>query len=204
MMSIGAISDAGVAVSYYEKDDYYTSGGADPDAQGQWFGQGAERLGLAGAVDRDEFRSLLEGRMPDGQQLGTIREAGGPVEHRPGYDLTFSAPKSVTLIAEMGGDKAVIEAHQSAVRTALGWVEQNVAATRVKSAGEIHRETTGNLLIATFQHDTNRNHDPQLHTHSVVVNATQREDGKWRSLDGKSFFAANAEGAIFVDAADEP
>ena len=201
MMSIGAISDAGVAVSYYEKDDYYTSGGADPDAQGQWFGQGAERLGLAGAVDRDEFRSLLEGRMPDGQQLGTIREAGGPVEHRPGYDLTFSAPKSVTLIAEMGGDKAVIEAHQSAVRTALGWVEQNVAATRVKSAGEIHRETTGNLLIATFQHDTNRNHDPQLHTHSVVVNATQREDGKWRSLDGKSFFESqSASTAVYRSA----
>lgn len=201
MMSIGKITDAGVAVSYFEKDDYYSAGGADPDAQGEWYGQGAARLGLAGAVDRDAFKSLLEGHLPDGQQLGTVREAGGPVEHRPGYDLTFSAPKSVTLIAELGGDKAVIEAHQRAVRSALGWVESNVAATRVKSSGEIHRETTGNLVIATFQHDTNRNHDPQLHTHSVVINATQRDDGKWRSLDGKAFFESqSASTAVYRSA----
>ncbi|WP_439641642.1 MobF family relaxase [Nevskia sp.] len=201
MMSIGKITDAGVAVAYYEKDDYYSAGGADPDAQGEWYGEGAARLGLAGAVDRDAFKSLLEGHLPDGQQLGTVREAGGPVEHRPGYDLTFSAPKSVTLIAELGGDKAVIEAHQRAVRSALGWVESNVAATRVKSSGEIHRENTGNLVIATFQHDTNRNHDPQLHTHSVVINATQRDDGKWRSLDGKAFFESqSASTAVYRSA----
>ncbi|MCX7070047.1 MAG: conjugative relaxase [Gammaproteobacteria bacterium] len=201
MITIGPISDAGVAVSYYEKDDYYSAGGADPDAQGEWFGEGAARLGLSGAVDRDDFKSLLEGQLPDGQQLGTIREAGGPVEHRLGYDLTFSAPKSVTLVAELGGDKAVIEAHQSAVRTALGWIESNIAATRVKSSGEIHREATGNLVIATFQHDTNRNHDPQLHTHSVVINATERDDGKWRSLDGKAFFESqNASTAVYRSA----
>lgn len=201
MMSIGALSNAGVAVGYYEKDDYYSAKGGDPDAQGQWFGEGATRLGLSGAVDRDDFKALLEGHLPDGQQLGTIREAGGPVEHRPGYDLTFSAPKSVTLIAELGDDKAVFEAHKNAVRTALGWVESNLAATRVKSAGEIHRETTGNLVIATFQHDTNRNHDPQLHTHSVVINATQRDDGKWRSLDGKAFFESQlASTAVYRSA----
>lgn len=201
MMSIGKITDAGVAVSYFEKDDYYSAGGADPDAQGEWYGQGAARLGLAGAVDRDEFKALLEGTLPDGQQLGTVREAGGPVEHRPGYDLTFSAPKSVTLIAELGGDKAVIEAHQRAVRSALTWVESDVAATRVKSSGEIRRENTGNLVIATFQHDTNRNHDPQLHTHSVVINATQRDDGKWRSLDGKAFFESqSASTAVYRSA----
>ncbi len=201
MMSIGALSNAGVAVGYYEKDDYYTAKGSDPDAQGQWFGEGAARLGLAGAVYRDDFKSLLEGTLPDGQRLGTVREAGGEVEHRPGYDLTFSAPKSVTLIAEIGGDKSVIEAHQRAVRTALSWVEQNVAATRMKSSGEIHRESTGNLVIATFQHDTNRNHDPQLHTHSVVINATERGDGKWRSLDGKAFFESqSASTAVYRSA----
>lgn len=194
MLSIGALSSSGAAVSYYEKDDYYETKGENPDAQGQWFGQGAERLGLEGAVGREDFKALLEGTLPDGTQLGTIREEGGEKEHRPGYDLTFSAPKSVTLIAELGGDKAVIEAHQKAVRQALGWIEGNVAATRVKVAGEVHREETGNLVIATFQHDTNRNHDPQLHTHAVVINATEREDGKWRSLDGKAFFESQAAG----------
>jgi len=194
VLSIGALSSSGAAVSYYEKDDYYETKGENPDAQGQWYGQGAERLGLEGAVGREDFKALLEGTLPDGTQLGTIREEGGEKEHRPGYDLTFSAPKSVTLVAELGGDKAVIEAHQRAVRAALGWIESNVASTRVKENGEVHREETGNLVIATFQHDTNRNHDPQLHTHAVIINATEREDGKWRSLDGKAFFESQAAG----------
>lgn len=188
MLSIAPISSSAVAVSYYEKDDYYAAGGEDPDAQGQWAGEGAERLGLSGNVDRDVFKDLLDGRMPDGTQLGVVREAGGEREHRPGYDLTFSAPKSVTLAALVGGDKRVIAAHQAATRSAIGWLEKNAAATRVKSGGEIVREDTGNLLVATFQHDTNRNHDPQLHTHAVVLNATRRSDGKWRSLESLHLF----------------
>ena len=83
MLSIAPISSSEVAVSYYEKDDYYASGGQDPDAQGQWAGDGAERLGLSGNVDRDVFKDLLDGQMPDGTQLGVVREAGGSREHRP-------------------------------------------------------------------------------------------------------------------------
>lgn len=188
MLSIAPISSSAVAVSYYEKDDYYAAGGEDPDAQGQWAGEGAERLGLGGNVDREVFRELLDGRMPDGTQLGVVREAGGVRDHRPGYDLTFSAPKSVTLVALVGGDKRVVEAHQLATRSAVAWLEKNAAATRVKVDGDIVREDTGNLLVATFQHDTNRNHDPQLHTHAVVLNATQRSDGKWRSLESLHLF----------------
>jgi len=198
MLSIAPISSSEVAVSYYEKDDYYASGGQDPDAQGQWAGDGAERLGLSGNVDRDVFKDLLDGQMPDGTQLGVVREAGGSREHRPGYDLTFSAPKSVTLAALVGGDKRVVEAHQAATRSAIGWLEKNAAATRVKVDDEIVREDTSNLVVATFQHDTNRNHDPQLHTHAVVLNATQRADGKWRSLESLHLFESKmGAGAVY-------
>lgn len=201
MLSVSPISSSAVAVSYYEKDDYYAAGGNDPDAQGQWLGEGAERLGLAGNVDRDVFKELLDGRMPDGTQLGVVREAGGEREHRPGYDLTFSAPKSVTLAALVGGDKRVVVAHQLATRSAVAWLEKNAAATRVKSGGEIVREDTGNLLVATFQHDTNRNHDPQLHTHAVVLNATQRADGKWRSIESLHLFESKmGAGAVYRSA----
>jgi conjugative relaxase-like TrwC/TraI family protein len=201
MLSMSPISSSEVAVSYYEKDDYYAAGGNDPDAQGQWLGEGAERLGLAGNVDRDVFKDLLDGRMPDGTQLGVVREAGGEREHRPGYDLTFSAPKSVTLAALVGGDKRVIEAHQRATQSAVGWLETTAAATRVKVDGEIVREDTGNLLVATFQHDTNRNHDPQLHTHAVVLNATQRADGKWRSIESLHLFESKmGAGAVYRSA----
>lgn len=201
MLSMSPISSSEVAVSYYEKDDYYAAGGNDPDAQGQWLGEGAERLGLAGNVDRDVFKDLLDGRMPDGTQLGVVREAGGEREHRPGYDLTFSAPKSVTLAALVGGDKRIIEAHQRATQSAVGWLEKTAAATRVKVDGEIVREDTGNLLVATFQHDTNRNHDPQLHTHAVVLNATQRADGKWRSIESLHLFESKmGAGAVYRSA----
>lgn len=188
MLSMAVIASSSVAVSYYEKDDYYAANGEDPDAQGQWFGDGAEKLGLDGAVDRDTFKDLLDGKLPDGTELGTVREKGGEKEHRPGWDLTFSAPKSVTLLAEIGADKRIIQAHQNAVKEALGWMQDRAAGTRIRSGGDVERVSTGNLIVATFQHDTNRNHDPQLHTHAVVLNATQSEDGRWRSLDDKRLF----------------
>lgn len=97
MLSMAAIKSPDVASAYFQRDDYYSSNGGDPDAQGQWIGEGAAKLGLLGAVDRDAFRQLLAGRLPDGTQLGTVREKGGVIEHRPGWDLTFSAPKSVSL-----------------------------------------------------------------------------------------------------------
>lgn len=188
MLSMAVIASSSVAVSYYEKDDYYAANGDDPDAQGQWFGDAADKLGLSGAVDRDTFKDLLDGKLPDGTELGTVREKGGEKEHRPGWDLTFSAPKSVTLLAEIGGDKRVIAAHQEAVKEALSWLEDTAAATRIRSGENVDRVMTGNLVAATFQHDTNRNHDPQLHTHAVVLNVTQSEDGKWRSIDPKPLF----------------
>jgi conjugative relaxase-like TrwC/TraI family protein len=190
--SVSALTSAGQAGSYYEADDYYAEGGFAPS---EWFGEAAASLGLSGDVDRVEFAELLEGRVA-GQQLGTTRD--GKVEHRPGWDITFSAPKSVSIMAEVAGDKRLIAAHAAAVKAALGHVEQHLAATRVREGGEVRREETGNLAIATFRHATSRAQDPQLHTHAVILNATQDKDGNWRSLEPRAFYQLQKEiGAIY-------
>lgn len=190
--SVSALTSAGQAASYYEADDYYTEGGFAPS---EWFGDAAAALGLSGEVDRVEFAELLEGRVA-GLQLGTTRD--GKIEHRPGWDITFSAPKSVSIVAEVAGDKRLIAAHAAAVKAALGHVEQHMAATRVREGGEVRREETGNLAIATFRHATSRAQDPQLHTHAVILNATQDKDGNWRSLEPRAVYQLQKEiGAIY-------
>lgn len=190
--SISALSSAGQAASYYEADDYYAEGGLAPS---EWFGEAAQALGLSGAVDREQFADLLEGKVA-GEQLGTTRD--GKIEHRPGWDITLSAPKSVSIMAEVAGDKRLTAAHGAAVKMALAHVERHMAATRIRDGGEVRRETTGNLAIATFRHATSRAQDPQLHTHAVVINATQDKAGNWRSLEPRAFYQLQKEiGAIY-------
>nr|AMK59427.1 TrwC protein [uncultured bacterium UPO61] len=190
--SVSALTSSAQASSYYEADDYYAEGGLSPS---EWQGAGAEELGLSGEVDRDSFRDLLDGRIGE-QQLGTIRD--GQLEHRPGWDVTLSAPKSVSVMAEVAGDRRLIAAHGEAVKTAMAHVEQHMAATRVRSGGAVTREATGNLVIASFQHGTSRAQDPQLHTHNVIMNATRGEDGTWRSLEPRAIYQLQKQiGAIY-------
>ncbi|MGF7636752.1 MobF family relaxase, partial [Klebsiella pneumoniae] len=117
----------------------------------------------------------------------------GENKHRPGYDLTFSAPKSVSMLAMLGGDKRLVDAHNQAVTEAVKQLE-TLTATRVMADGKSETVLTGNLIVAKFNHDTNRNQEPQLHTHAVVINATQNGD-KWQSLGtdtvGKTGFIEN-------------
>ncbi|WP_374551257.1 MobF family relaxase [Sphingobium yanoikuyae] len=190
--SVSALTSSAQASSYYEADDYYAQGGLSPSL---WQGQGAQALGLSGEVDRDQFRALLDGRIGD-QQLGTYR--GGALEHRPGWDVTLSAPKSVSIMAEVAGDRRLIEAHGQAVKTAMAHVERHMAATRVRDGGTVARAATDNLIIASFQHGTSRAQDPQLHTHNVIMNATQGEDGGWRSLEPRALYQLQKQiGAIY-------
>lgn len=190
--SVSAQTSSGQAASYYEADDYYAGDGLSPS---EWQGKGAEELGLSGDVDRDQFRDLLDGKVAD-QQLGTTRD--GKLEHRPGWDVTLSAPKSVSIMAEVAGDRRLIAAHGAAVKTALAHVEQHMAATRVRDGGAVNREATGNLVIASFQHGTSRAQDPQLHTHNVILNATKGEDGTWRSLEPRAIYQLQKQiGAIY-------
>ncbi|HFS7827579.1 TPA: MobF family relaxase, partial [Klebsiella pneumoniae] len=133
----------------------------------------------------------LKGKLPDGSDLTRMQD--GENKHRPGYDLTFSAPKSVSMLAMLGGDKRLVDAHNQAVTEAVKQLE-TLTATRVMADGKSETVLTGNLIVAKFNHDTNRNQEPQLHTHAVVINATQNGD-KWQSLGtdtvGKTGFIEN-------------
>ena len=190
--SVSALTNSAQASSYYEADDYYSEGGLSPS---EWQGAGAEALGLSGEVDRDQFRDVMDGRIAD-QQLGTFRD--GQLEHRPGWDVTLSAPKSVSIMAEVAGDRRLLTAHGEAVKTALAYVEKHMAATRIRDGGTVNREATGNLVMASFQHGTSRAQDPQLHTHNVIMNATRGEDGAWRSLEPRAIYQLQKQiGAIY-------
>ncbi len=157
----------------------------------RWAGRGAEQLGLQGSVDKDVFTRLLEGKLPDGADLSRMQD--GSNKHRPGYDLTFSAPKSVSVMAMLGGDKRLIDAHNQAVDFAVRQVEA-LASTRVMTDGQSETVLTGNLVMALFNHDTSRDQEPQLHTHAVVANVTQH-NGEWKTLSsdkvGKTGFIEN-------------
>ena len=184
MMSASAIKSAGAAGHYFEHDDYYVDG-LSPS---EWVGSGATALGLSGDVDRETFKSLLEGELPDGQRVGTVRD--GEWKHQPGTDVTFSAPKSVSVLAEVAGDQRLLNAHDKAVQAALRYIEQEYIVTRNRNRTEntVEYEKTGSMVAATFKHTTSRALDPQLHTHSVIMNLTQRADGQWRSTENKSLF----------------
>ena len=189
--SIGAIASAAQGASYYEKDGYYAKD--DPehrDASG-WFGKGAESLGLAGPVDTETFRAILEGKVPDGSgtELGKRGRDGG-ITHRPGRDLTLSAPKSVSIAALVGGDERIVGAHDRAVKATLAWVEKHAVQTRMQDpeTGRMVRAGDQKAVVATFRHDTSRNLDPQLHTHSVLANMVQGADGKWRTMANEALY----------------
>ena len=176
MLSIFNLKSAAQAASYYEKDNYYLVG----EGPSGWWGKTADSLGLQGRVEREEFEEILQGNLPDGTEF---REG-----HRPGTDLTFSAPKSVSLMGLVEGDLRILKAHREAVSAALEFLEGHAARTRQTEDGITEQVKTGNVLVARFDHDTSRELDPQLHTHCVLLNATRRADGEYRALDNELFF----------------
>jgi conjugative relaxase-like TrwC/TraI family protein len=145
-------------------------------------------------VDRRAFESALEGELPDGTKLSG--RSGG--ERRPGFDLTFSAPKSVSLLALVHRSQEVVQAHESAISAALTYLEREAALARTTEQNKTREEATRNLIVARFAHDTSRDLDPQLHTHCVVINATRRSDRQWRSISNERFYALKmVGGAIY-------
>ena len=205
MLSISQPLSAGQARTYHarefasEKQNYWSR-----DGQGHSEGQGrlAAGWGLQGAVGSEEFARLSEGRhahteaqMVRHQSSKTYEGKNGneitTVEHRAGWDATFSAPKSVSLTALVGGDERVRLAHRESVRTALGELERYTEAR----IGKVRKpEPTGKFAAATFEHDTARPVEgyaaPQLHTHAVVFNVTERANGETRALQPHQLFAS--------------
>ncbi len=203
MLNISKPLSASQAQMYHAKEftaaeqNYWKQGDT---IQGEWHGNLADEFGLSGAVGAAEFTRLSEGQHPEtGKQLVSHRvvheykNADGktvsPVEHRAGWDATFSAPKSVSLTALVGGDDRVREAHREAVNVALNELERY---TQARIGGNNPPETTGKFAAAKFEHDTARPVDgyaaPQLHTHVVVFNVTERDNGNMRALQPHALF----------------
>jgi conjugative relaxase-like TrwC/TraI family protein len=203
MLNISKPLSASQAQTYHTKEfiaaeqNYWKQGDT---IQGEWHGKLADEFGLSGAVGASEFARLSEGQHPEtGKQLVSHRvvheyknaegKTVSPVEHRAGWDATFSAPKSISLTALVGGDDRVREAHREAVNVALNELERY---TQARIGGNNPAETTGKFVAAKFEHDTARPVDgyaaPQLHTHVVVFNMTERDNGKMRALQPQSLF----------------
>ncbi len=197
--SIGKLASPAQGVGYFERDGYYARDDAAHREASVWAGKGAEALGLSGPVDPEAFRRVLEGEVPGGRRLGR-KEPDGTVKHRPGRDVTLSAPKSVSLMAMVGGDERIVGAHDRAVTATLGWIEKNAVETRMRdpATGAMIRAGNQKMVAALFRHDTSRNLDPQLHTHAVVANMVQGEDARWRTMvDDGLYQGKMAIGAIY-------
>ena len=187
MLSVSSIGSSSGAAEYYGKDDYYVTGEADTPGL-EWGGKGAAKIGLEGKAEGADFKKVLQGTHPAFKD-GDKTPAGADPKHRAGWDLTFSAPKSVSLAILVGGDRRLDVAHNKAVDRAMVYAEKHFAITRVRDQGKIREVNTGNLVYAKTVHGTSRQGDPQRHTHVVVANATvEPSTGKVRALESYQLF----------------
>jgi conjugative relaxase-like TrwC/TraI family protein len=153
-------------------------------ANSHWSGNSAKFLGLTNQVKSGDYRNAYQGLDSQGNSL---RQKQANKNSRPGRDLTFSAPKSVSLLALVRQDVNIIHAHERAVNAALKYIEQNCIFTRT-GAGGTNLQQTDNMMVAVFRHHHSRNLDPNLHSHCVIFNQTQGDDGKWRSMDNRQLY----------------
>jgi conjugative relaxase-like TrwC/TraI family protein len=178
-------------------EDYYLGCG---EAPGVWAGGLAASLGLAGVVEADQLRVMIEGRDPTS---GTALLQHDPKRKVKAYDVTLSAPKSASLLWALGSPEVsavVAIAHVEAVAAALEFLDERAGVTRQQSGGVRRRVATSGLAMATFVHRTSREGDPQLHTHCVIPNMVQRQDGSWVAIDGAPTFTwAKAAGSIYQE-----
>ncbi|MGH7952161.1 MAG: MobF family relaxase [Limisphaerales bacterium] len=179
--------------------DYYAEG---QHVAGQWFGRGAEDLGLRGVTTAQQFERLCENLHPQTGQKLTLRQNATRIEtgkngaahetanRRVFYDFTFSPPKSVSIAALVSNDTRIVQAHERAITVALNQL-QSFAATRVRKNGQCTDRATGNIVAAIFRHDTSRALNPHLHSHAIVFNATfDSVEQKWKALQNHDMMVA--------------
>lgn len=195
MHSIASVMSSSGAADYFASDNYYT---ADENAEaGIWGGEGARALGLEGQVERDQFEGILNGRLPDGEMVGQVEG------RRLGLDLTFSMPKSASILALVSGDKRILDAHLAAVKSTMSQlVEKQLAESRnYERSRSGEPQKTGNLVYALFAHETSRALDPQGHIHAVVANLTRDPKGTWKALWNGEIWKNNTTIGQFYHAA---
>jgi conjugative relaxase-like TrwC/TraI family protein len=199
VLSIGKIAQG--QHRYYEQqvaqgvDDYYSGRG---EAQGEWVGGGAREFGLAGAVGDGQFNALIAGCDPN--EPDRRLRAGQRDPKIAAFDLTFSAPKSVSVLYAVAPGEvssALVAAHEEAVRAALGYLEETALVVRRGHAGERH-EPGGGFIAAAYRHRMSRSLDPQLHTHVVAANLTRGPDGRYTALHAAPLYrAAKTAGYLY-------
>jgi conjugative relaxase-like TrwC/TraI family protein len=198
MLTIRAMTGgAGYAQKHLEHNDYFDQ---NLTVQGEWHGRGAELLGLNGTGTHEQFEAVREGLHPETGEFLRPRHSAdrlatdGEVESkaRSLYDLTFSAPKSVSVQALVGGDDRLLDAHSHAVNVALQEAER-YAGTRVRMNCANHDRQTGNLVVAAYTHDSSRQLDPRLHTHAVAANLSDDGvEGRWKALQASGMYERRA------------
>lgn len=201
MLSIGKLGHG--QVDYYLQavgqgiEDYYSGKG---EAPGRWLGTATTEIQLNGQVEGDALRAILNGNRPD--DSGPLTRSGQGQNRVPGFDLTFSAPKSVSLMFGLGDpdvSRAVRDAHEAAVEAALDYMERHAAMGRRGKGGQV--SVLGNGFIAAgFRHRTSRAGDPQLHTHVLVANMTKGPDGRWTALDARRLYVHARTGGFLYQA----
>ena len=186
--TVTRLKAAATTVHYFEADGYYAKNDPEHRKASGWYGEAAALMGLHGPVKPKRFEALLAGYVPGTDiRLGRLRD--GEHQHRPGVDVTFSAPKSVSLEALVYAapktGARVVNAHDEAVRATLGFIETELLQTRTydPATGRRPRVEADGMAAATFRHLASRNLDPQLHTHAVVANMTRGRNGEWRSAE---------------------
>jgi conjugative relaxase-like TrwC/TraI family protein len=188
---------AGYSERHLEHSDYYDE---QHRVRGEWHGRGAELLRLRGEVTRDQFEAVREGLHPESGEFlrprhsadRTANDGNGQSKARSLYDLTFSAPKSVSVQALLGDDERLVAAHDKAVREALIEAESYTAA-RVRLDGTNENRTTANWVVAAYRHDASRELDPQLHTHAVAANLSyDGVEGRWKALQASGLYERRA------------
>lgn len=176
------------------REDYYLEGG---EPAGRWFGEGAKLLGFEGQLDQEAFRNLLAGLTPQGD--GRLVQNAGRDNRQSGWDLTFSAPKSVSVFWSQASETTryqVQQAQQMAVEAALSYLQDTAGLTR-RGAGGAKLERAP-LIFACFEHSTSRELDPQLHTHAILLNLAMRRDGTTGTIVTNEIFRNKmAAGALF-------
>ena len=186
--TVTRLKAAATTVHYFEADGYYAKGDPEHRKASGWYGEAAASMGLHGPVKPKRFEEILAGYVPGTDiRLGRLRD--GEHQHRPGVDVTFSAPKSVSLEALVYAapktGARVVRAHDEAVRATLGFIETELLQTRSydPATGRRPRVEADGMAAATFRHLASRNLDPQLHTHAVIANMTRGRNGEWRSAE---------------------
>lgn len=179
--SISKPMNAKALETYHSKDNYYSQG--DGLENSQWQGQFSEHQRLTGSITTEQWQQACNGKDNNNQSLRRQQK-----NSRAGWDITLSASKSASLKALVDQDSRVLEAHRQAVSETVNYIEEHCIFAQVKQQGKVISEQTKQGQFALFEHDDNRNQEPQLHTHVVILNQTLCADGKSRTLDSRELF----------------